>query len=236
MSSHSSQSPRPGPGRALAVVLPIVPALYLALTLGPRPTPRLGIDLRGGTSAVLNASAPGGRPPSAAALGQTVDILRNRLLGNGVSAVDVTSQGSKQIVVQVPQGNRHRLVTDLLRSAQLRFRLVRQMSPAPAAVSSPARKAVRTEFPADAPDAVVERAFDTLTCGRDANRGATGLDRADEILLACSRDGRTRFVLDPAVVAGRDISSADATVDQLGAWMVALDFNARGTKGWDALT
>src|SRR4051812_49507310 len=125
MSSQPSQHSLPRPGRALVVVLIVVTGLYLALVLGPRHTPRLGIDLRGGTSAVLNASAPGGRPPSAAALGQTVDILRNRLLGNGVSAVDVTSQRSKQNVVQGPQGNPHQLVTGLLRAAQLRFRPVR---------------------------------------------------------------------------------------------------------------
>src|SRR4051812_9724066 len=236
MSSQPSQHSLPRPGRALVVVLIVVTGLYLALVLGHRHAPRLGIDLRGRTSAVPTASAPGARPPSAAALGQTVGILPNRLLGNGVSAVDVTSQGSHQIVVEVPQGNGHRLVIDLLRSAQLRFRQVRQMSPAPAAVSTHPAKAVRTEFPAGAADAVVERAFDALTCGRGANGGATGLDRADDVILACNRDGKTRFVLGPAVVAGRDISSADATVDQLGAWMVALDFNAHGTKGWDALT
>jgi preprotein translocase subunit SecD len=234
MSSQPSQPSLPRPGRALAVVLIVVTGLYLALILGPRHSPRLGLDLRGGTSAVLTATAPGGRTPSTAALGQTVDILRNRLFGNGVSAVDVTSQGSNQIVVQVPGGNGHRLVTDLLRSAQLRFRLVRET--AAAALTSAGAHPVRTEFPAGVADDAVQRAFDALTCGRGANTGATGLDRAGDLILACSADGKAKFVLAPAAVAGRDISSAATTVDQLGAWTVALDFNGHGTKGWAALT
>src|SRR3954468_10292658 len=116
MSSQPAHHSLPRPGRALAVVLIVVTGLYLALVLGPRHSPRLGLDLRGGTSAVLTATAPGGRRPSPAALGQTVEILRNRLFGSGVAAVDVTSQGTDQIVVQVPEGNGHGLVAQLLRS------------------------------------------------------------------------------------------------------------------------
>src|SRR4051794_15643006 len=123
--SRSSETLLPRPRRALSVVLLIVAGLYLALFVGPRQTPKLGLDLSGGTSAVLTATAPGGRAPSAAALGQTVDILRNRLAGNGVSAAHVTTQGNNQVVVQVPGSNGEQLVTQLLRSAQLRFRLVR---------------------------------------------------------------------------------------------------------------
>jgi preprotein translocase subunit SecD len=236
MSSQPAQHSLPRPRRALAVVLIVVTALYLALVLGPRHTPRLGLDLRGGTSAVLTAKGPGGRTPSAAALGQTVDILRNRLLGNGVSAVYVTSQGSDQIVVQVPGGNSHGLVTNLLRSAQLRFRLVRELVPAAPATDSQSAQPARREFPAGAADGVVQRAFEALTCGRGANPGTTGLDRADDVLLACSRDSKTKFVLAPTGVAGHDVASAAATVDQLGAWTVALDFNGGGTKDWATLT
>src|SRR3954469_19480678 len=235
-SSMLTQSSLPRPGRALVVVLLVVTTLYLALVLGSRHTPRLGIDLRGGTSAVLPATAPGGRPPSAAALGQTVDILRNRLAGNGVSAVAVTAQGDNHIVVQVPGGNRHQLVAELLRSAQLRFRQVRELAPASLADAGRPAPAFRTDFPAGTPDATVQKEFTALTCGRVATGGAAGLDRPDDLILACSQDGKTKYVLGPTAVAGREVSSAFATVDQLGAWTVALDFNAHGTKDWAALT
>ena len=232
----SSQPSLPRPGRALAVVLVVVVSLYLALVLGPRHTPRLGIDLRGGTSAVLTATAPGGHAPSPTSLAQAVDILRNRLLGNGVSAVDVTSQGDNQIVVQVPEGNGHGLVTQLLRSAQLRFRLVRELAPAGQPASVRPAPTQRTNLPASTSDAAVQKAFDALTCGRTADHSSIGLDRADDLVLACSQDGKTKYVLGPAEVAGRDVSSAFATVDQLGAWTVGLDFDAGGTKDWAALT
>lgn len=232
---NSARSPQPRPGRALAVVLAVVVVLYLALIAGTRQTPKLGLDLRGGTSAVLTATAPGGRTPSAAALGQTVDILRNRLAGNGVAAADVNRQGNDQVVVQVPGHGGRSLVTDLLRSAQLRFRLVREIAPATTLAQQGKTKSA-AEFPAATTDAVVQRAFDALECTHRNNSPTGGLDDPASVILACSKDGKTKFVLAPAGAAGRDISSAAATLDQLGAWNVALDFNSRGTNDWARLT
>jgi len=94
----------------------------------------------------------------------------------------------------------------------------------------------RTEFAPDAPDSVVDKTFAALSCNRADNSVTNGLDHAESVILACSQDGKTKFVLAPAGVAGSDISSAAATVDQLGAWDVALDFNSRGAKGWATLT
>jgi len=217
------------------VVLVVVAGLYLALGVGPRQTPKLGLDLSGGTSAVLTATAPGGRTPSASALNQTVDILRNRLTGNGVAVADVTTQGSNEVVVQVPGGNGRHLVNDLMRSAQLRFRLVRELAPA-SPIGTPATQGPRSEFPADAPASVVQKAFAAYTCPRNAPSATAGLDHAEDVILACAQNGKTKFILAPAGVAGRDISSAAATVDQLGAWTVALDFNGRGSNDWATLT
>ena len=231
----SSLSNTPRPRRTLALVLFVVTGLYLAVTLGPRHTPRLGLDLRGGTSAVLTARAPGGHAPTAAALGQTVNILRNRLSGNGVAAADVTTEGSDQIVVEVPGSNGQQLVAELLRSAQLRFRLVREIAPAvPAPETS--KPVPQIEFGPTASTASVQDGFDALTCAPNATSASTGLDQSGDVILACSQDGKSKFVLAPASVAGKDVSSATATVDSLGAWQVALDFNASGTRDWSHLT
>lgn len=225
----------PRPRRALLVVFLVVTTLYLAVAVGSRQTPKLGLDLRGGTSAVLTATAPGGRTPSASALGQTVDILRNRLSGNGIVAADVNTQGDHQIVVQVPGSNGQQLVAQLLRSAQLRFRLTKEMAPAGPATARPATR-VPMEFPAGTADSVVQSAFARLSCNQSTIRATTGLDRPENVILACSQDGKTKFVLAPAGVAGTDVSSAAATVDQVGAWTVALDFNSHGRKSWATLT
>ena len=55
----SARLARSRSSRALAVVLVLVAGLYLAVTIGARQTPRLGLDLRGGTSVVLTATAEG---------------------------------------------------------------------------------------------------------------------------------------------------------------------------------
>ena len=228
-------STTPRTRRALALVLLTVTGLYLAVVFGPRQTPKLGLDLRGGTSAVLTAKAPGGRAPSAAALRQTVDILRNRLSGNGVAAADVNTQGTDQIVVEVPGSNGQQLVAELLRSAQLRFRLVREIAPT-ARTPETSKPVPQTQFAPSASPTALQAAFDALTCTPGITSPATGLDQPGDVSLGCSQDGKTKFVLAPAVVAGKDISSATATVDSLGAWTVALNFNSRGTSDWSHLT
>ena len=157
------------------------------------------------------------------------------MTGNGVAAADVTTQGSNQIVVQVPGTTGEQLVTQLLRSAQLRFRLVRELAPAapgPQQVPPPGP----TEFSADAADSTVQKAFDRLTCVRGGTSATAGLDHAENVILACSQDGKTKFVLAPARVGGSDVSSAAAAVSAVGDWTVALNFNNRGTSRWAGLT
>jgi preprotein translocase subunit SecD len=74
-------------------------------------------------------------------LQQAADIINNRVNGSGVSEAMVNTQGSDEIVVQVPGTTKNSLVQTVIRQAQLRFRLVAQVSPtgttAPPPTSSP---------------------------------------------------------------------------------------------------
>jgi preprotein translocase subunit SecD len=120
-------SSRPRPWRPLAIVLLVLVGLYLGVAFGSRQAPALGLDLRGGTSATLTATAPGGGVPSKSALDQAVNILRDRINGSGVNAAEVTTEGNNHIIVQVPgTTNQSSLVKQLTQTAQLRFRLVEE--------------------------------------------------------------------------------------------------------------
>ena len=82
--------------------------------------PELGLDLQGGTSIRLT---PKGNP-SAESLNEARKIIDQRVNGSGVAEAEVTVQGNKYIVVEIPGDSRRDLVDTVKRQAQLRFRLV----------------------------------------------------------------------------------------------------------------
>jgi preprotein translocase subunit SecD len=108
-------------------------------------TPRLGLDLRGGTSVTLSASTPDGSPPTPESMRQALDIIRSRVNGSGVAEAEITTQGATNIVVQVPGVGEDELVRLVGQTAELRFRPVRAVlpggSPAPAPTPSDAASA-----------------------------------------------------------------------------------------------
>jgi preprotein translocase subunit SecD len=62
----------------------------------------LGLDLSSGTQITLQALAPKGKAPSAAALNESVKIMTNRVEGTGLTGATVVPQSPNQIVVSVP--------------------------------------------------------------------------------------------------------------------------------------
>ncbi|WP_344670097.1 protein translocase subunit SecD [Catenulispora yoronensis] len=83
--------------------------------------PQLGIDLAGGTTMTMTAK---GGTPSAADMDTALQIMRNRVNGQGVSEAEVTKQGSKAIQVDVPGKNSSEMLKQLGQTAKLYFRIV----------------------------------------------------------------------------------------------------------------
>jgi preprotein translocase subunit SecD len=97
-----------------------VAVLYGLAAIGGTWKPRLGLDLEGGTRITLQAT----EKTNATKLEQARSIIDARVNGTGVSEAEVTVQGSKNIVVEIPGKNSKNLVDSVKRTAQLRFRLV----------------------------------------------------------------------------------------------------------------
>ena len=117
-------------GRYLMILLLIVAALYSAVFFGgeDRPlTPKLGLDLQGGASVILESRTENGEPPTPDQLETAVQIISRRVNGAGVSEAEVVTQG-ENIVVSVPGGTRDSL-RRVSQTAQLRFREVLQQLP-----------------------------------------------------------------------------------------------------------
>ncbi|WFG45712.1 protein translocase subunit SecD [Pseudonocardia alni] len=119
------------PWRYLTAFAGIVVVLYalVFLTGGGNLTPKLGIDLQGGTRVTLTARTTDGQPPPRDQLIQAQDIIEQRVNGLGVSGAEVQLDGSN-IVITVP-GDAGEQARSLGQTAQLRFREVLQ-GPVPA--------------------------------------------------------------------------------------------------------
>ncbi|MFF0146101.1 preprotein translocase subunit SecD [Amycolatopsis sulphurea] len=122
------------PGRYLAFFALIVVALYALVffTGDGKPTPKLGIDLQGGTRVTLTARTPDGGQPSRDQLNQARQIIETRVNGIGVGGTNVVLDGSN-VVITVP-GEQGDEAKNLGRTAKLGFRQVITSVPnAPAA-------------------------------------------------------------------------------------------------------
>jgi preprotein translocase subunit SecD len=122
----------------LTAVGVIVVALYLAVFLGPSATPKLGLDLRGGTQVILTATPLHGKKVTQGALDQAVAIIRQRVDAAGVGGSQISKQGNNDIIVSAPGASRDQLAA-LDQTALLRFRQVIRagsFTPAPAPSAS----------------------------------------------------------------------------------------------------
>jgi preprotein translocase subunit SecD len=150
----STNAPRPW--RSLGVLALLLAVMYGTMALLGEWTPRLGLDLRGGTSVTLSATTPDGSEPTPESMRQALDIIRSRVNGSGVAEAEITTQGATNIVVQVPGVGQDELVRLVGQTAELRFRPVRAVlpggSPAPAPtpgeIASPTPGATASATPA----------------------------------------------------------------------------------------
>ncbi|HEY2723237.1 MAG TPA: protein translocase subunit SecD [Pseudonocardiaceae bacterium] len=112
------------PWRSLAIFAGIVVILYslVFFATGGDPTPKLGIDLQGGTRVTLTARTPNGAPPSKESLDQARQIIETRVNGIGVTGAEVVLDGNN-LVITVPGANGDQAKT-LGQTAKLYFRPV----------------------------------------------------------------------------------------------------------------
>jgi preprotein translocase subunit SecD len=137
------------PGRTLMIFFISIGVLYGLAALGGTAKPRLGLDLEGGTRITLQAISD----VNPTKLEQARGIIDQRVNGTGVSEAEVTTQGSRNIVVEIPGKNRKDLVDAVKRTAQMRFRIVANGSPLPGVPATTAPSPSPTTSPSATPSA-----------------------------------------------------------------------------------
>jgi preprotein translocase subunit SecD len=127
----------------LIFIVGLVGLLVWAFLPGENHSPKLGLDLRGGTQVILAPKVAVGQTLSQEQLNQTVAIIRQRVDGFGVAESEVTIQGSGEsakIIVTIPGETSRTVVDQLKTTAQLNFRPVVAIdfgSPQPATSPTP---------------------------------------------------------------------------------------------------
>ncbi|OKJ82287.1 preprotein translocase subunit SecD [Streptomyces sp. TSRI0107] len=136
-------------------------------------TPRLGIDLAGGTSITLRAVPEDGNE---AAINKTnmdtaVSIMERRVNGLGVSESEVQTQGNRNIIVNIPRGTNSEQARDQVgTTAKLYFRPVLAAEPTGAAAASPSPSASSSASGKPADD---DKASPSASASAGASESAT---------------------------------------------------------------
>ncbi|MER5941834.1 protein translocase subunit SecD [Streptomyces sp. NPDC001928] len=175
-----SASAQSKPGRSLALILIAIAALTGGMFASGHTTPRLGIDLAGGTSITLRAVA---EPGQESAINKTnmdtaVEIMERRVNGLGVSESEVQTQGDRNIIVNIPKGTNSKEARDQVgTTAKLYFRPVLQREAATgAATPTPSASSSGSGSPSAS---TTDKAKDSATSGSGSpSASATSQGRA----------------------------------------------------------
>lgn len=174
---------RERPVRALVTLAILMVGLVGALLAGDRwsdasLTPKLALDLEGGTEIILQPVATGGEAVTSDAINQAIDVIRQRVDASGVAEAEITSQGGTNIVVALPGTPTEETLRLVRESAQMVFRPVLAVAgPQPvttgeddATGEEPADDGATVDRPADdADDATGDTADDATAPDEDAD-------------------------------------------------------------------
>ena len=115
--------------RSLVWLLVIIVALIAAngasvLFNNGQWTPKLALDLEGGTQIILSPQIASGEEVTQEQLDQAVAIIRQRVDAGGVSEAEINTQGGQNIVVSIPGEPDDETLERIQSSAKLEFRAV----------------------------------------------------------------------------------------------------------------
>jgi preprotein translocase subunit SecD len=215
-------------------------------------TPKLALDLEGGTQIILAPKLESGQSVSQDQLNQAVSIIRQRIDSAGVSEAEINTQGGQNIVVSIPGIPDDATINRIESSAKLEFRPV-LVAAAPSASSvggkgtssatpsptvDPNLSTTPTAVPTDGSDLsyvtpALKAQYDAFDCSKiDTSNVAP----TKEPLVTCETNGSVKYILGPVEVSGANVSNATngQKTTQSGAttgeWVVNIAFDGTGTK------
>ena len=186
----------------------------------PKRILNLGLDLRGGSSLLLelDVSKLSGKESLNEAMQRAIEIVRNRIDQYGVGEIPITRQGEKWISVQLPGiANPEQAEALIGKTAMLEFRIVKDDAAAQEAIN----KLNELEEPFNPDGTLTEEAAKLVPEGITVMRDKQGF------LVALT---------DTAAVTGADLEDARVTTGEYGYPAVSFQFNGEGAKKFGNLT
>ncbi|WP_329276758.1 protein translocase subunit SecD [Streptomyces sp. NBC_00691] len=231
------------PGRALALILIAMVALTGGMFWSGHTTPRLGIDLAGGTSITLKAKAdPGqGSAVNETNMNTAVGIIERRVNGLGVSEAEVQTQGDANIIVNIPRGTNEKQAREQVgTTARLYFRPVLAVTnggpaPAPSASSSGSPSATPKPSASTSGSSVGEKPATPTATGSAQGRALTEALKAPSPTPtgSASSSAKPKATGTPSATPAPDADTA--ALQQKFASLNCLDPKQRSTAGQGAL-
>jgi len=193
-------------------------------TLGERPKRmlNLGLDLRGGSSLLLELEVAklSAKEPLNEAMARAIEIIRNRIDQYGLAETSITKQGDKWIMVQLPGVSNPQRAEELIgKTAMLEFRIVKNDV---SAVQPAIEKLENTEKPFNEDGVLLPEIAKLVPAGYQIMR---------------HKESSYIVVTDTAEVTGADLENARVVMmGENGYPEVAFSFNAEGSKKFGKLT
>lgn len=216
--------------------------------------PKLALDLSGGTQMILSPKVNGSSDGNVTQeqLNQAVEIIRQRVDGAGVSEAEVTTSfgSGNNVVVSVPGTISPETRQLIQASANMTFRPVLVAGDG-AAVAQESRTAddklpKPTAEPTDGSDrnwitADLYKQYEAKDCTAARNEDTDSADPTKP-MVACSDDGKEKYILGPVELSGSDISTASHSQETsgqgvtTGRWAVNIQFNDAAREKFQNIT
>jgi preprotein translocase subunit SecD len=228
--------------KSLAWLLAIIIGLAALIAVGSLSdenasfTPKLALDLQGGTQVILSPLLLDGAAVTTEQLDQAVSIIRQRVDASGVSEAQVVTQGDRNIIVSIPGVPDENTLALIKASAKLEFRAVLVSSVGVSSSSvdggefttegdapvdevtgeevapEPEAPAVPNAAPTNPSDLnwvtpELRAEFDALDCATSF-RVPGQVDDSTVPLITCDVTGTEKYILGPVEVEGANISDA----------------------------
>ena len=182
----------------------------------------LGLDLRGGSSLLLELEVAklDKKEPLNEAMARAIEIIRNRIDQYGLSETQITRQGDKWIMVQLPGVANPQRAEELIgKTAMLEFRIVKENTDA---YSKAIEKLEETENPFDDNGLLIPSIAKLLP---------------NDVQIMRNKEGGYLVVTKEVTVTGADLDDARLTMyGENGYPEVSFTFNAEGSKKFGKLT
>ena len=193
-------------------------------SMGERPKRmlNLGLDLRGGSSLLLELEVAklDKKEPLNEAMARAIEIIRNRIDQYGLSETQITRQGDKWIMVQLPGVANPQRAEELIgKTAMLEFLIVKENTDA---YSKAIEKLEETENPFDDNGLLIPSIAKLLP---------------NDVQIMRNKEGGYLVVTKEVTVTGADLDDARLTMyGENGYPEVSFTFNAEGSKKFGKLT